>query len=156
MSPSGRGNAVLPGLPDRIRALVADDHALVREEVVAILNGSSEVEVVAQAADGEEAARMALETKPDLVILDVSMPRVNGIGAARRIHAALPDTRILVLTMHEEEEYVVGMMEAGASGYLLKDGAPYELLVAVRALRDGKSYFSPRVFKAVAGILRRR
>jgi len=137
-----------------MRALVADDHAVVREEVVSILNGSAEVEVVAEARDGEEAARKALETKPDLVVLDVSMPRMNGVEAAQRIHKALPETRILVLTMHEEEEYVVRMVDAGASAYLLKDGAPYELLVAVRALRAGKCYFSPRVFKALAGVLR--
>ena len=140
----------------KLRALVADDHALVREEVVSILNTSPDVEVIGEAADGAEAARIAMETRPDLVILDVSMPRLNGAQAARRIRSALPQTRILALSMHEEKEYVSSMLDAGASGYILKDAAPYELLVAVRALAAGKSYFSVRVFKTLPGILRGR
>ena len=148
--------ARLPARPQKLRAVVADDHPIVREEVVSILNTSPDVEVVGEAADGDEAARIAAETRPDLVILDVSMPRLNGAEAARRILEALPGTRILVLTIHEEEEYVARMLDAGASGYLLKDAAPYELLVAVRALASGRSYFSPRVFKTLAGAPRRR
>ncbi len=132
-----------------IRVLVADDHVVVRDGIVAILNASSEVRVVAEAGDGAEAARKALETRPDVVILDVSMPQVSGLEAARRIHEALPRARILALTMHEEDEYVVGMVRAGASGYLAKDAAPSALLEAVRALRDGGIYFSPRAFQSL-------
>jgi DNA-binding NarL/FixJ family response regulator len=145
-----------PARRPKLRAVVADDHPVVREEVVSILNASPDVEVIGEAADGAEAARLAIETNPDLVILDVSMPRLNGAEAARRIHDALPETRILALSMHEEKEYVSSMLDAGVSGYLLKDAAPYELLVAVRALAAGKSYFSPRVFQSLAAVLRRR
>ena len=140
----------------KLRAVVADDHPLVREEVVSILNASPDVEVIGEAADGAEAARIAIETRPDLVVLDVSMPGLNGADAARRILGVLPETQILALSMHEEKEYVSSMLDAGASGYLLKDAAPYELLVAVRALASGKSYFSRRVFQALASVLRAR
>ena len=145
-----------PARRGKLRAVVADDHPLVREEVVSILNGSPDVEVIGEAADGAEAARIAIETSPDLVILDVSMPKLNGAEAARRIRNALPETRILALSMHEEKEYVASMLDAGASGYLLKDSAPYELLVAVRALASGRSYFSSRVFRSLAAVLQPR
>ena len=151
-----RHSARFPLRPPKLRTLVADDHPLVREEVVSILNASPDVEVIAEAADGAEAARVAIETRPDLVVLDVSMPRLSGADAARLILNALPETRILVLTIHEEREYVSRMLDAGASGYLLKDAAPYELLVAVSALAAGRSYFSPRVFKGLATALRKR
>src|SRR5262249_29863518 len=140
---SGNGKKESPAPPPRLRVLVADDHPLVREEVVTILNASADVEVIAEAADGAEAARTAMETRPDLVILDVSMPKMSGVEAARVIHNTLPQTRILVLTMHDEKEYVASMLDAGASGYLLKDAAPGELLLAVGALREGRTYVSP-------------
>lgn len=132
-----------------IRVLVADDHAVVRDGIVAILKACSEIRVVGEAGDGAEATRKALETRPDVVILDVSMPGLSGVEAARRIHDGLPDARILALTMHEEDEYVVGMFRAGASGYLTKDAAPSDLLDAVRALRDGGVYFSPGAFRSL-------
>ena len=132
-----------------IRVLVADDHAVVRDDIVTILNAGSEIRVVGEAGDGAEALRKAMETRPDVVILDVSMPRLNGLEAARRIHEALPETRILALTMHEEEEYIVGMVRAGAAGYITKDAAPSDLLDAVRALRDGGIYFSPGAFQSL-------
>ena len=107
----------------KIRVLVADDHTIVRQGLVGILKASAEVEVVAEASDGNEAVEKALKTKPDVAVLDVSMPRLSGFEAARRIHEALPATKILVLTMHDDEEYILKMVRAGASGYLLKDGA---------------------------------
>jgi len=127
-----------------IRVLVADDHTIVREGIVGILKTSPEIEVVAEASDGAEATRKALETRPDVAVLDVSMPRLNGIEATRRIHEALPETRILVLTMHDDDEYVLKTVRAGASGYLLKDGAASELVEGIRALKEGKSCFGPR------------
>jgi DNA-binding NarL/FixJ family response regulator len=151
-----RHSARFPLRPPKLRALVADDHPVVRDEIVSILNGSPDVEVIAEAGDGAEAARVAIETRPDLVVLDVSMPRLNGAQAARLILNALPETRILVLTIHEEQEYVARMLDAGVSGYLLKDSAPYELLTAVRALAAGRSYFSSRVFKKLAPALQKR
>jgi DNA-binding NarL/FixJ family response regulator len=133
-----------------VRVLVADDHTVVRQGIVNMLNSSDEVEVVAEAGDGAEAMRRALETRPDVAVLDVSMPRLNGIEAARRIHEALPRTRILVLTMHDEEEYVVRMVRAGASGYILKDGVVSELIAGILAVSAGKSYFATDTIAARA------
>jgi len=135
----------------RPRVLVADDHTMVRQGLVGILKASGEVEVVGEAADGHEAVEKALETRPDVVILDVSMPRLNGIEAARRIRKALPETRILVLTMHDDDEYVHKMVNAGASGYILKDGAAWELVTAIQTLHAGKDYFTAQARKALNG-----
>jgi DNA-binding NarL/FixJ family response regulator len=132
-----------------VRVLVADDHTVVRQGIVNMLNSSDEVEVVA-ASDGAEAMRRAMETRPDVAVLDVSMPRLNGIEAARRIHEALPETRILVLTMHDEEEYVVRMVRAGASGYILKDGVVSELIAGILAVSRGQPYFAPEAIEARA------
>jgi two-component system response regulator NreC len=134
----------------KIRVLVADDHTIVRQGLVGILKGSPEMEVVGEASDGYEAVEKSLETKPDVVVLDVSMPRLSGIEAARRIHEALPAARILVLTMHDDEEYILKMVRAGASGYLLKDGAASELLAGIRTLKAGKTHFGPHATKALS------
>src|SRR5256885_10209570 len=104
-----------------IRVLVADDHTIVRQGVVSILEGSGDCEVVAQASDGIEAVEKTLATHPDVAVLDIGMPRLSGLEAVRRIRQEAPRTRILVLTMHEEEEYVVHLVRAGANGYLVKD-----------------------------------
>lgn len=133
-----------------IRVLVADDHRIVRDGLVSLLEDSGECEVVAQAADGLEAVEAAVEFKPDVAVLDLSMPRLSGLEAVRRIHEELPRTRILVLTMHDEEEYVVQAVRAGASGYLVKDSAGSELLEAVRALDAGQGYFGPSAARALA------
>jgi DNA-binding NarL/FixJ family response regulator len=138
----------------RARVLLADDHPILRQGLVGILNASGEVEVVAEAGDGNEAVEKAIATRPDIVVLDISMPRLNGLEAARRIHKALPGTRVLVLTMHEDEEYVLKMVRAGVSGYLVKDGAASELVAAVRALRAGKGYFGPQASKALSDVYR--
>jgi DNA-binding NarL/FixJ family response regulator len=132
-----------------IRVLVADDHTIVRQGLVGILKASPDMEVVAEASDGSEAVQMSLKTKPDVVVLDVSMPRLSGIEAARRIHEALPAARILVLTMHDDEEYILKMVRAGASGYLLKDGAASELLAGIRNLKAGKTHFGPHAARAL-------
>jgi DNA-binding NarL/FixJ family response regulator len=133
-----------------VRVLVADDHTVVRQGIVNMLNSSDEVEVVAEASDGAEAMRRAVETRPDVAVLDVSMPRLNGIEAARRIHEALPQTRILVLTMHDEEEYIVRMVRAGASGYILKDGVVSELIAGILAVSQGEFFFAPETVGARA------
>jgi DNA-binding NarL/FixJ family response regulator len=134
----------------RLRILLADDHTIVRQGLVSILKEVDDFEVVAEAADGNEAVDKALLTKPDVVVLDVTMPRLNGIEAARRIHKAVPESRILVLTMHEDQEYVLKMVRAGASGYLVKDGAASELVNAIRALHAGQGYFGPQASRALA------
>jgi two-component system, NarL family, response regulator NreC len=139
----------------RVRVLVADDHTIVRKGLVNLLVESGECEVVAEAADGLEAVEKAQATHPDVAILDLSMPRLSGLEAVRRIHELLPQTRVLVLTVHEEEEYVLPIVRAGASGYLIKDSAVAELLAAVRALRSGQGYFGPQAARVLAEQYRR-
>lgn len=135
---------------NKLRVLVADDHTIVRQGVISLLEESGEVTVIAEAADGMEAVEKAMETRPDIAILDLTMPRLNGLEAVRRIHDQLPDTRILVLTVHEEDEYVIPIVRAGASGYLVKDAAVKELMSAVRALQRGQAYFGPQAARALA------
>jgi len=135
----------------RTRVLLADDHTIVREGLAGILRATEDLEVVAEARDGTEAVEKALDSRPDVVVLDITMPRLGGLEAARRIRKALPKSRILVLTMHEDEEYVLQMVRAGANGYLVKDGAVAELVAAIRALRSGQAYFGPQASKALAG-----
>lgn len=133
-----------------IRVLIADDHTLVRESLVGLLQGDGDVLVVAQAADGLETVDKAIATRPDVVVTDISMPRLNGIEVVRRLREALPDTRVLVLTMHQEDEYVLQAVRVGAAGYMVKDSAASELLAAVRALHEGRGYFGPQAAKALA------
>ena len=133
-----------------IRVLVADDHTIVRQGLVSLLRSSGECEVVAEAADGIEAVEKALATRPDVAVVDLSMPRLSGLEAVRRIRTQLPGARILVLTVHDEDEYVVSVVRAGASGYLVKDSAAADLLAAVRALRAGQGWFGPQAARALA------
>ena len=133
-----------------IRVLVADDHTLVRTGLVKILTEDGVCEVVAEASDGLEAVKTAIETRPDVVVLDITMPRLSGIEAVRRIRQELPAVRILALTVHDEEEYVLHMVKAGASGYLVKDSAARELLDAVVALHRGQGYFGPQAARVLA------
>ena len=136
-----------------IRILIADDHTLVRESLVGLLQGDGDVQVVGQAADGVETVEKAIALRPDVVITDISMPRLNGIEVVRRLHDALPDTRVLVLTMHQEDEYVLQAVRVGAAGYMVKDCAASELLIAVRNLHAGLGYFGPQAAKALAAQL---
>ena len=133
-----------------IRVLIADDHTIVRESLVGVLEASGECQVVGQAADGIEAIEKALALRPDVAILDISMPRLNGIEVVRRLHAELPATRTLVLTMHEEEEYVLHVVRAGASGFLLKDSAISELIAAVRDLHAGRGHYGAYAARVLA------
>jgi DNA-binding NarL/FixJ family response regulator len=137
------------GMPP-LRVMIADDHTLVRERLVGLLQATGDMLVVAQAADGIEAVEKALETRPDVIVTDLSMPRLNGIEVIRRLHEALPDARILVLTMHQEEEYVLQAVRAGAAGYLVKDSAASELIAAVRNLREGRGHFGPQASRTLA------
>jgi two-component system response regulator NreC len=133
-----------------IRLLIADDHTVVRESLVAVLRASGDCVVVAEAGDGIGAIEQALAVRPDVAIIDISMPRLNGIEVVRRLHAELPHTRVLVLTMHEEEEYVLQVVRAGASGFLLKHAATAELLNAIRVLAAGGVHFGPYAAKVLA------
>jgi DNA-binding NarL/FixJ family response regulator len=134
----------------RVRILVADDHTIVRQGLVALLADNPRWEVIAEAGDGLAAVEKALETKPDIAIIDLSMPRLSGLEAVRRIHENLPATRILVFTVHEEVEYIIPIVRAGASGYLVKDSAVAELERAVSALAAGQTYFGPQATRVLA------
>lgn len=138
-----------------MRVLIADDHRMVRESLVSVLQAAGDVQVVAQAADGIEAVELALQTRPDVVVADLSMPRLNGLEVVRRLREALPHTRVLVLTMHGEDEYVLQAVRAGASGYLVKDSAASELLAALRSLHAGRGHFGPQAARALAEQLHR-
>ena len=133
-----------------IRLLLADDHTVVRESLVTALRASGDCIVVAEAGDGITAIEQALALRPDVAIIDISMPRLSGIEVVRRLTAELPRTRVLVLTMHEEEEYVLHVVRAGAAGYLLKHAATTELLDAVRTLAAGGVHFGPYAAKVLA------
>ena len=128
-----------------IRIMLADDHKIVRESFRALLEVESSFKVVADVGDGEEAVRMALELKPDIIVMDITMPNLDGPGATRRILAQLPKTRIIALSMHTHHQFVSIMLNAGASGYILKSCQAKELIAAIRLVAAGKSYFSPGV-----------
>ena len=128
-----------------LRILLADDHTVVRQGLRKVLEERSDWRVVAEAGDGREAVRQAEEAKPDVAILDVAMPLLNGIEATRQIVKKVPGVRVLVLSMHKDEAYVTQILHAGAAGYLLKDSADVDLLQAVTAISEGKSFFSPAV-----------
>jgi DNA-binding NarL/FixJ family response regulator len=130
--------------------LVADDHAVVREGIRRVLSRESGFDVVGEAANGVDAVAMAEELGPDVVVLDLSMPELSGLEAASRIRARQPEARVLVLSIHDDEEYVVQSVRAGAQGYLSKDASPSELRGAVRALHGGGSYFNASVARALS------
>jgi len=132
-----------------LRILIADDHSVVRAGLRTLLESRSGWQVCAEAADGREAVEKATKFKPDVAVLDIGMPVFNGVEATRRIHASSPHTEILILTMHESDDLVVQVVEAGARGYILKDEADRVLLAAVDAVRQSKHYFSTRVSSAL-------
>jgi len=128
-----------------LRILLADDHTVVRQGLRKVLEERADWRVVAEAGDGREAVRQAEQHKPDVAILDVAMPLLNGIEATRQIVKRVPNVRVLVLSMHADEAYVIQILHAGAAGYLLKDSADVDLLQAVSAVAEGKSFFSPAI-----------
>lgn len=133
----------------QLRILVADDHEVVRHGVRALLEGHPGWEVTAEAADGRDAVDKALSLKPDIVILDIGMPNLNGLEATRQILRTLPQCRILILTMHESEQVVREVLEAGARGFLLKSDAGRDLVAAVEALQRHKTFFTSKVAEMV-------
>ncbi len=132
-----------------MRILIADDHHLIRQGLALLIEGFAECEVVGSAGDGLEAARLALQLLPDIALLDINMPGMNGIEACRRMLSAQPKLAVILLSMHPDESYVLRGIEAGARGYVLKDAAPEELEQALRLVARGESYFSPQVTGAV-------
>jgi len=134
-----------------LRILIADDHSVVRAGLRTLVESRSGWEVCGEASDGREAVDKATKLKPDVAILDIGMPLLNGVEATRRIRAASPSTEILILTMHESDDLVQQVVEAGARGYILKDEADRVLLAAIDAARLHKPYFSTRVTSALSG-----
>jgi DNA-binding NarL/FixJ family response regulator len=135
------------------RIVVADDHRIVREGLRRLLESRLDFSVVGEASDGEEAVEVSLREHPDLVLMDLSMPKLSGIDATRRITEAEKDSKVLVLSMHESPGYVEEVLRAGASGYLLKDSASEELVAAIDAIRAGDSYLSPSITQQVVDAL---
>jgi two-component system response regulator NreC len=130
-----------------IRILLADDHTVVRKGLRLLLESVPEFQVIADAANGREAVALAEEHTPDVIVMDVAMPILNGIEAARQITAKLPQTAVVFLSMHGDESYVLRALRAGARAYLLKDSAEYDLIQAVKAVSEGKAFFSPAISK---------
>jgi DNA-binding NarL/FixJ family response regulator len=132
-----------------IRIVLADDHQLVRAGIRSLLQRLHDVQVVAEASDGAEALHMVATERPDIVLMDIGMARLNGLEATEQIAQAFPDVRVIILSMHDNQEYVLQALRAGAAGYLLKDSAKAELELAVRAVARGETYLSPPVSKHV-------
>ena len=133
----------------RLRILLADDHAVVRQGFRRILEAQPDMEIIGEAGNGREAVELAAQLTPDLIVMDVAMPELNGIEATRRLKEESPRTRVLALSMHKDAVYVREILRAGAQGYLLKDAIDADLVAAVRAVATGEGYLSPGVANAV-------
>lgn len=129
----------------QIRIILADDHAVIRAGLHLLLDRQPDFKVLGEAADGREAVASAAQLQPDVVVLDLAMPNLNGIEATRQISASQPGTQVVVLSMHSDEEYVLRALKAGARAYVLKESAEADLIAAIRAVYAGKSFFSPAV-----------
>lgn len=140
---------------EKIRILLADDHAVVRQGFKMILAAQPDMEIVGEAGNGREALDLAGQLQPDVIVMDVAMPELNGIEATRRLSDLSPRTRVLALSMHKDSVYVREILRAGARGYLLKDSIASDLLAAVRAVARGEGYLSPGVSDAVLNDYRR-
>ena len=133
-----------------IKVLLADDHSIVRAGLCRIVEESGDMEVIAEAADGREAIRLVRETSPDVAVIDISMPGLDGLEVVSRLHGLRPDLPILILTMHEEGQYVVRAIQAGAMGYMTKQSAPEQLLKAIRKIHAGSRYLTDDAAETLA------
>jgi two-component system response regulator NreC len=132
-----------------IRVLLADDHTIVRKGLRSLLDEEIDIEVIGEAENGREAIEKTEALQPDIIVMDHTMPVLNGLEATRQIRQRFPETHVLILTMHTNEEYVFQFLEAGAAGYLVKESAPNELVAALRAIQRGESFLSPTISKTV-------
>ncbi|MGA2723383.1 MAG: response regulator transcription factor [Bryobacteraceae bacterium] len=139
----------------RIRILLADDHAVVRQGFKMILDAEADMEIVGEAGNGRQAVDLAEQLRPDVVVMDVAMPELNGIEATRRLASSVPHARVIALSMHKDSVYVREILRAGARGYLLKDSGAADLVAAIHAVASGESYLSPAVSNAVLDDYRR-
>lgn len=144
-------------MSQKYRIVIAEDHTILREGLRALVSLNPDLEVAGEAGDGQEAIRCVEKMKPDLVLMDISMPRMNGMDAIREIKRRSPETKILVLTVHKTEEYILATLKAGAEGYVLKDATHAELMTAVKNVLGGKHYISPGISeKVIEGYLEGR
>ena len=140
---------------EKKKIVIAEDHTILREGLKALLSSSAELEVVGEAEDGREAVKLASELTPDLILMDLSMPRMNGIEAIKEIKRQHPGIKILVLTVYKTEEYVLASLKAGADGYILKEASHAEFLLAIKNVLLGKNYLSPEISaKVIEGYLK--
>lgn len=135
----------------KLRILLVDDHGIVRAGLRSLLEAQPDIEVVGEAVRGEEGVEKALQLRPELVLMDIALPEMNGIEATRLIKEQAPDIQVLVLTMHDDEEFFFPVLRAGASGYILKGAEPQELLYAIQVVSQGQVFLSPAVAKAILG-----
>ncbi len=142
--------------PDVIRVILADDHLVVRAGLKALLGATKDIEVVGEATNGRDAVTLVERVSPHVAVLDLDMPQMDGLGATREIVARMPSTKVLILTMHTEDEYLVTLLEAGAAGYLVKNAADRELADAVRAVASGSLYVQPAASLTLARAVARR
>jgi two-component system response regulator NreC len=133
----------------RIRVLLAEDHTLVRKGLRALLDEADEITVIAEASDGREAISKVEERNPDVILMDISMPTLSGLEATRQICEQTPEAKILILTVHSSAEYILQALRAGASGYLLKQAAPTDLIRAIKAVHRGEAFLSPTISRSV-------
>jgi DNA-binding NarL/FixJ family response regulator len=133
----------------KIKVLLAEDHTIVRKGLTSLLAGEADIEVVGEAEDGQEAVEKVEQLGPDVVLMDNTMPVLNGLEATRQIKKRFPEIKVLVLTMHTTEEYIQQFLQAGASGYLIKKTAPKELVTAIHAVYRGDSYLSPSISNVI-------
>jgi len=133
----------------KIKVVVADDHTILRQGIKALLDNQEEIEVVGEAKDGREAIKAIEELSPDVILMDIAMPGLNGLEATRRIKKKFPKTKVVVLTMHTNEEYIFQILNAGADGYLVKETAFQDLISAINSVHRGEAFMSPSISKKV-------
>jgi DNA-binding NarL/FixJ family response regulator len=133
----------------KVKLLVADDHKIFRQGIKKLLEEESDMHVIGEAADGRETVKKATELKPDVILMDIAMSNLNGLEATKQIKKVLPAVKVIMLTMHKNEEYILQSFQAGASGYILKEGAVEELVSAIRSIHQDKSFLSPTISKTL-------